>query len=202
MNITHESMMTLTADMPCKVVSYARAAELLEYNPETGEFTWKVYLDCARRRHGMSGKKACSVNADGYISIMIDGRNYPAHRLAFLLVTGYFPDKQVDHINHIRDDNRWENLREFDHIQNSRNLAMPRHNTSGATGVSWFRSGGKWRAYISRDRKQINLGLFEDFFDAVCARKSAEVAMGFDPLHGTPKDVQYRYRTPNGRTAA
>jgi len=96
---------------------------------------------------------------------------------------GYF----VDHINHIRDDNRWENLRLVSASGNSRNRGMSSRNTSGVTGVTWSRSKSRWVAQIKVDKENKTLGVFTDFSEAVNARKNAEVLYGFHENHG--KDV-------------
>lgn len=72
--------------------------EVLHYEPDTGQFTWKVE---SRRR----SIKAGYPNSHGYIFIRVRGRDYAAHRLAWLLVHGDWPPDQVDHINgsHTRD---------------------------------------------------------------------------------------------------
>ena len=71
---------------------------------------------------------------------------------------GYLPENDVDHINRIRDDNRWCNLRHVSRVCNIRNRDKFKNNTSGVTGVSWFDSRGTWRVRIAVDRKQMGLG--------------------------------------------
>jgi hypothetical protein len=78
--------------------------ELLSYDPKTGMFTWRIRS--ARRVH--IGDVAGGVNGRGYLTIRVDGRQYLAHRLAFLHMTGSWPKKEhIDHINMDRADNRW-----------------------------------------------------------------------------------------------
>lgn len=82
----------------------------------------------------------------------------------------------IDHIHgkYTRNDNRKSNLRITTHSQNSMNKGLQSNNTSGVTGVSWYHKTNKWRAHIMINKKFISLGLFEDFDDAVKARKEAE----------------------------
>jgi hypothetical protein len=55
------------------------------------------------------------------------------------------------------------------------NRRKDNRNTSGKTGVSFMNTKNKWRAYITVNSKQINLGLFISFQEAVFARNEAEL---------------------------
>lgn len=87
----------------------------ISYNPETGEFIWLV--SGYRNKIGM---RAGSQNNQGYRHLYIDKNYYKEHRLAFFLMTGNWPDRKndIDHINGIKNDNRWSNLREVTRSQN------------------------------------------------------------------------------------
>ncbi|EDD9119389.1 HNH endonuclease [Salmonella enterica subsp. enterica serovar Infantis] len=99
------------------------------------------------------------------------------------------PNEQIDHINHIRTDNRIVNLRKASNTENSRNASIGVNNTSGALGV-WFEKRRKaWVAEIKVDRKKIHIGRFEKFSDAVAARKAAEVKHGFHENHGKKRGM-------------
>jgi hypothetical protein len=161
------------------MIDQKRLKELLHYDPETGHFTWKVSRGRANAR-GVAGYS----DTNGYVLIKIDGKNYSAHRLAFLYIEGAFPQCEVDHINHDRADNRWANLRPVTRDQNMRNIPRYKNNTSGITGVRWIVEMQKWRAQISVNGKYHHLGLFEDFNEAVERRKLAEKEHGFHPNHG------------------
>lgn len=78
----------------------------------------------------------------------------------------------VDHINHNTLDNRKINLRVCTHRQNMRNQVKPKNNTSRFKGVN--KEKGRWRARILVDKKRLSLGMFENIFDAVFARREAE----------------------------
>ena len=95
----------------------------------------------------------------GYIQIGISGKMYYAHRLIILAFLGE-SDQQVDHINRIKTDNRFENLRYCTHSENQCN----RESVDIAKGYSWERN--KWRAYIRINNKQKHLGMFEKEADA------------------------------------
>lgn len=116
--------------------------ELLHYDPDTGVFTWKV----SPTNNVKVGDVAGCRYPEGYIKVHFKGKPYRAHRLAFLYMTGEWPKDQVDHINHIRDDNRWRNLRDVSHQENHRNMTRQKNNTSGVTGVYWEKAKKKWCA--------------------------------------------------------
>lgn len=153
---------------------------ILNYNPESGLFTWKV----RRGSRAMPGKRAGSVLWNGYRAINVDGCHLREHRLAWLLVHGSLPVEDIDHVNGQRSDNRLCNLRSVSRQENCRNLARRSDNSSGVPGVSFHKKLGKWRSYISTDGKQINLGVFESLAGAIDARKAAEVKLGFHKNHG------------------
>ena len=132
-----------------------RLKELLTYSPETGLFYWVKRT--SNRAH--AGAAGCHCQRSRYILIGIDGNVYPAHRLAWLFMHGAFPADEIDHINGVRADNRWVNLRECAHAQNLKNMKRPSHNTSGLKGVHFHRATGKWRARIKSDGKHHSLGL-------------------------------------------
>jgi len=154
--------------------------ELLKYNQETGAFVWIKSLCHKAKIDAIAG----SNHIAGYISIGIKGKLYLAHRLAWLYVVGVWPENQIDHINHIRDDNRLVNLREATNQENHKNQRLSKNNTSGVTGVSWNKRRYKWEVKIKTDEKYKGLGFFKDKFEAICARKSAENKHGYHANHG------------------
>ena len=87
------------------------------------------------------------------------------------IVTGW---KYVDHIKHRPNDNRKSQLREANDKFNSRNRSKPANNASGCKGVSWHKKNLKWQAYIGINGKQKCLGFFDNYDDAVAARKVAD----------------------------
>lgn len=163
--------------MAVDVIGQEALRRVLHYCPETGEFTWLVKASFRIP----AGSKAGGTNSEGYVLINVQGRRYSAHRLAFIYMTGELPKQQVDHINGNRADNRWANLREVSHLENTRNLRKPKTNTSGIVGVGWVPGIRRWQAKIGR---RGNLGTYDNLLDAVCARRSAEIALGFHPSHG------------------
>lgn len=184
-----------------KDITADQLRSMVTYDQETGEMVWRIRPGLGSVNTKFAGRQVGTIGADGYRIAMVNGKNYPVHRLAFLYVTGEMPQMQIDHINHIRDDNRWQNLRLASHSENCKNMALHRDNWSGVSGVSWYPPSAKWRAQIRHANRQKHLGLFVDFFEAVCVRKSAEMAFGFHEDHGSPKAKQYRYKTLSGRSA-
>jgi len=158
-----------------------RLKELLEYNPGTGIFIRKKTVSS----NGRLGMVAGYGHPSGYIFIKFDKKAYPAHRLAFLFMTGHFPCNEVDHKNNNKKDNSWSNLRECSRSQNQAHNPKQRNNTSGFKGVSWEKSANKWRTQITFNGKRIHLGLFIDKLEAAKTynRKSIELFGEFAHLN-------------------
>ena len=162
-----------------------RVRELFNYDEHTGHFTWKV-----RTTNSINaGDRAGWIRPDGYIGMRFDGRYFQAHRLAWLYIKGELPLGQIDHINGVRTDNRIVNLRDVAHKDNGRNQRLAANNKSGANGVHWFKSRGKWRAEITIDGRKVHLGYFGDLDAARSARKDAERRLGFHNNHGQPRSA-------------
>lgn len=166
--------------------------ELLEYSPETGEFTWRarplsMFPSAPKGKTWnaqFAGKKAFTVrNGNGYLCGYINYVKLYAHRVAWKITNGNEPD-QIDHVNGIRDDNRISNLRAATFFSNAKNTSRRVDNTSGVTGVTWVKPARKWKAFINSDRKHTIIGMFDVFEDAVKARKAAELEFGFHANHG------------------
>lgn len=140
------------------------------YCPETGEFTWKV---SGRGQTKRAGSKAGRVKPNGYVTVKVGGVEYYAHRLAFLIQTGSFPRGQVDHINGIRSDNRWDNLRSASVSENRRNtVGFPsRRKHSRFKGVT--KDKKSWIAQICVDGVTKRLGVFSSEEDAAEAYRNA-----------------------------
>ncbi len=121
---------------------------------------------------------------NGYLKFCISGRSYLLHRLAWLYEYGIYQDYQIDHINHIRDDNRILNLRLVTHKENGKNQKIRTTNKSGATGVSFDKQRNKWRAQIMIDGKCLYLGIYYNKSDAISAREEANKKYNFHSNHG------------------
>lgn len=152
------------------IITAEEVRRLLNYDPETGIFTNRVF----RGLRALEGAKAGSLTTGGYIEISIRKRKYAAHRLAWLYVYGKWPRYNVDHINRIKTDNRVSNLRDVTQIENGQNKSLHRNNTSGVTGIDWHRQNKRWRVRIRVNWQSINLGYYVNLSDAIEARKTAE----------------------------
>jgi hypothetical protein len=148
----------------------------LDYNPDTGDLTRKR-ATWRTEKGGVVGSYAF-----GYKQVGLGGRNYRAHVLAWFLYHGVWPDKELDHINGVRDDNRIANLRLATPRQQVINRKNQANNTSGCTGVHWDKSQRKWTAQIRLPGKHNKfLGRFDTKEEAIAARKTAEDEYGFTP---------------------
>lgn len=152
-------------------ITQNKLKEILDYNPKTGIFIWKVSF----ANNINKGEIAGCVNGNGYIQISIKGKLYLAHRLAFLYMKGYFPEFDVDHKKGIKTDNRWKNIRHATKSCNLQNQKMDLRNKSGFPGVFWCKRNKKWKAQIGINKKTISLGYYESSLEAALARFTAEV---------------------------
>jgi hypothetical protein len=112
--------------------------EYFSYNPETGKLTWKKLRPQSRARVG--DEVGCA-DGHGYRRTKLFGRSYEVHRICWILYTGFWPKSCIDHINHIRDDNRICNLREVSYGQNQLNRKHPRPSRSGHPGIHQTKAG-------------------------------------------------------------
>ena len=150
----------------------------LIYDASSGKLSYKDETILHKQ-----SKRATAKHSGGYLTIKICGKNYLAHRIIFLYMTGRFPE-QIDHINHIRDDNRWCNLREVINQENTKNTSISKNSSTKVNGVSFHKQRNKYRAYIMVDRKQISLGLYTSIEDAKQARELANKKYNFHVNHG------------------
>lgn len=151
------------------MLTQEKLRELLHYDPDTGEFRWKI-----KKSKIVKIGEVIQTKNNGYPIVQIDKKQYYLHRLAFLYMEGYLPENMVDHINRIRDDNRWCNLREVSNQCNIRNSNQRNDTTSGVKGVSWHKEDNRWQAQICIMNKKYHFGSFIDLSEAVAHRLAAE----------------------------
>ena len=154
--------------------------EHLHYDPETGIFT---------RRKGIQSRAAGAIaghpNQGGYLAIGLNYKTYRAHRLAWLYMTGKYPEQDIDHINGVKTDNRFCNLRDVSGTVNMQNIIKPRKNNKcGYRGVC-FRNG-KYIATIRAGDKTFHIGKFESVEEAheAYVREKIKRHPGFAQLNG------------------
>lgn len=136
-------------------ISIDRLREVIDYSPDTGELRWKI-------RVGMRGRVGEIAGAEhkGYIEFGLDGiRGIKAHRVAWAITHGNWPDGEIDHINGCKTDNRIGNLRIVSTAQNHQNMRSARcDNKTGLLGVDIHK--GRPRAQIQVGGKKKILGYF------------------------------------------
>ena len=146
----------------CMDLTQEELKNKLHYSPDTGVFTWLYPTSRGKKEGSVAGY----LGVMKYRQIMIRGRAYLEHRLAFLYMTGSFPKKDTDHINRIRNDNRWCNLREATRSENCMNMSLRKDNSSGYRGVSWCTKDKRWIAQSKINKKYRRLGAFHTAIDA------------------------------------
>lgn len=147
----------------------------LHYSPDTGHFT-----RLTSKGNGVAGQISASKDTHGYIQVRAGGSRYRAHRLAWFYMTGSWPTEQIDHINGVRDDNRWANLRQATQSQNIINGRLRSSTSTGFKGVTRDSDGrNRWRARITVAGRQRFLGYFGSAEEAAAAyQKAADEAFG------------------------
>jgi len=132
----------------------SQVRELLNYDPHTGLFTWKIGRPGTRL-----GSLAGTLTKDGYVMLSANGAKVFAHRAAWLLMHNTWPKAEIDHINGVRNDNRIENLRDVSPSVNQQNVRRARRdNKSGFLGVT--RQKNLWTSQLTIRGKTLHLGLF------------------------------------------
>jgi hypothetical protein len=149
-------------------------AALLDYEPETGVFRWKV-----RSGRATVGMVAGTAHNRGYWQINVRGKLYLAHRLAWFITHGEWPAQDTDHINGDKQDNRIANLRLASRSENMANTGPKQNSASGIKGVWLFKRTGKWAAGYRKDGRMVHVGYFDTVQEAEQAHRAAyEKAFG------------------------
>ncbi len=149
----------------------------LVYDPETGQLSW-VARGVPKFDNRLAGKVAGAVRPDGYRAVGFQGKHYLAHRLAWRLHYGEWPENELDHINGDKLDNRIKNLRICTTAENRRNMPTRKNKTSRFSGVR--KSRDAWSVVV--DSKYRGCFASEDEAGAHAAKLYAE--LGFHPNHG------------------
>lgn len=139
-----------------------RAKFLFNYDPQTGDLTWRNPTS----RAIAVGAQAGTLAANGNRYVSADGEVYLAHRVAWLMTYGSLPQANIAAKNGNYDDLRIENFEE-------RSFAETARNRKGAKGVSFQRNTGRWVAEIRRDYQRIPLGTYDTKEEAQVAYAAA-----------------------------
>lgn len=151
------------------MITQQELKDLLDYDPLTGLFRWHVVGQGWRRRNS---NLAGSIK-EGRVVLRIKGKMYKAHRLAWLYMTGSWPNGIMDHKNRDGTDNRFSNLREATASQSLANRMSNRK--QGLKGTTFHKKGNLWNARVKKDGKEISLGYFKTAEEAHQAYKEAAI---------------------------
>jgi hypothetical protein len=151
-------------------IDYLR--EIFSCDADRGLLFWKLGTGRV-----VAGSVVGCKSKDGYVVAGHNGRQYRVHRIIWALHYGAWPERDLDHINRNKSDNRIVNLRPCDDARNQWNVSA-RVGVSAYKGVG--RHKGKWRARIRvGDGRRIELGAFATEEDAAEAyRKAALIYHG------------------------
>lgn len=174
-----------------------RLQESLNYDPLSGLLSWRNdrpethfyrsndYKKYLKKQAGKELK--ANTNSSGYPFFRFQYSVLTAHRAIFAIVQGTFPIGQIDHINGVRTDNRWCNLREVPLVLNSRNKKMQDNNTSGYAGVSYHKHKKSWTSRVCVDGAEKHLGGFstaEEAYQVRMAYLNSRPDLGYTKDHG------------------
>jgi hypothetical protein len=139
------------------MITQDRLKEVLDYNPDTGVFVYKIST-----AHRIKVGQVAGYNHGRYLRIKIDGGDYYLHRIAWLYVHGRFPALFLDHINTDCYDNRICNLREVSDSQNKQNIRKANSvSSTGLLGVSVHKASNKFVAQININGEHRYIGLYK-----------------------------------------
>lgn len=125
-----------------------------DYDPDTGELTWKN----PRSRRCQPGQKAGSVSNDGYLVVGLAGKPRLVHKVVWYYVTGHwpeYPEEVIDHIDRNRLNNKWSNLRIGTVTENAQNRSTNKNSSTGCKGVSFDNKTGTY--YVQKQRNNVRV---------------------------------------------
>lgn len=143
------------------MITQNRLKEVLDYNSDTGVFVRKLKQTGVKQ-----GKVSGSLTNEKYKVTSIDRKTYKCHRLAWLYMTGEFPNGQIDHINGNRSDNRFCNLRDVSKQQNIQNQRTAQRSNKSTGVLGTFKNGKKFAARISHGNIKKYLGTYPTIEEA------------------------------------
>jgi hypothetical protein len=155
--------------------SYEEVAKILDYNPKTGKFFRRVNTS----PNGRIGDVKGYTTKRKYRKTSVGGIQFYDHQLAWLLFYLKWPEKQIDHINGNKQDNRILNLREVTVSQNALNRSHQANSKTKHKCINWKTDRKKYRVKIGISGKCHHIGYFKNIDDAIKARNKA-----IKKLHG------------------
>ena len=141
--------------------------EYLNYCPDTGEFRWKKTVGS----RATSGSVCGSLTRQGYLTVRVNQIAILLHRAAWILMTGSYPKGVIDHVNGIKTDNSWGNLREATRSGNGTNLDV-----KDMTNI-YILPSGKYNVKLKKNRKSISFGSYTDLELAQLVRDEARIKL-------------------------
>lgn len=156
-----------------------RLHALLQYNAYTGDFTRKIDLYACNGRVKVAsvGEVAGTWSASNGWIVSVDGKQYKAHHLAWVMCYGVWPTQVIDHMDGDRRNNRQDNLRDVTTQLNAQNQrkATAANKSSGLLGVSATKSRiNPWKAQIRVNERITHLGSFRTKEEAHLAYVTAK----------------------------
>lgn len=148
------------------MITQSELKELLDYNKDTGIFTWKKRTSNRIKVGSIAG----NLHNKGYIELKVNGIRFLCHRLAWFYEYDELPTL-IDHINGDKADNRLTNLRKATQQSNAYNSKLRSNNKSGVRCVSWDKVRNNWAVRVTVDNQ---LKYFGNYNDLETAKKVAD----------------------------
>lgn len=157
------------------------AASMLRYDADSGILTWR---ETRKGRGCAAGAPAGTISKrkdTSYIAVMVHGKKLYAHRIIWHMHFGEIPDGMcIDHIDGNGLNNLIGNLRLASLSDNQRNSRVPANSRTRIQGVNNHSKAPGFTILVAGKYA----GYTNDFFEACCIRKSAELSAGFHSNHG------------------
>lgn len=166
------------------------ANKYLKYDPNTGYLyrKFKYHNNVIKDRRAC---RPCNNKYSHHLDVMLCGKNYPAHRIIWLMVYGNFPKNHIDHIDHDECNNKLSNLRDVSQFTNNRNNSKRSDNTTGVTGV-WISKRNGNKKFIAEIRDSNKRKITKSFYtleEAISQRKIWEKLFNYHGNHGMDKPL-------------
>lgn len=142
------------------------------------EIRGRFKYDGEKLRKTFNWDEVGTLSTNGYLVVTVFGKTFYVHRICWFLQTGEWPDGSVDHINGVKTDNCWYNLRLATHSQNGCNR-LNSANKSGCKNVYWSNTRNRWVIDITLNRVRVFHKVMEDYDEAVALAKAK-----MDEIHG------------------